>query len=402
MLDNIVANYATAYSTINDIIAGTGDVISYTLQSALDTTARDDTQASRVVNRAKRTVDTHDDLGTGGYNNNHITNSTGRDLVSDMKSSGPTTSVKNLANSYARDATNTNNAGIGGTAISRANQYATANPSSWSYQVGKTKKVTVSNGVILGVYDQELNTYSVASDKKSVTFTGVKAGYEWINLATDKNVITLKITTTPAPATKKTSSSSSSSTKKSSASSVEYYKAVPAKNWSIVDGLMASAGYSYETVKSPSGFRKKIAEANGISNYTGTEKQNEKLVELLRAGKLIKPRKKGGIIDQIIPLANLRGGDDGLITAQLGEAVLPKAFMQDVVPEFMNSVKQTTRLLQPIGGNGGEVNVHYDSLLTVNGNVDKDALPGLRDLLQQSYEYTSQKMYKDLSKLGFR
>ena len=165
---------------------------------------------------------------------------------------------------------------------------------------------------------------------------------------------------------------------------------------------MASAGYSYETVKSPSGFRKKIAEANGISNYTGTEKQNEKLVELLRAGKLIKPRKKGGIIDQIIPLANLRGGDDGLITAQLGEAVLPKAFMNDVVPEFMNSVKQTTKLLQPIGGNGGEVNVHYDSLLTVNGNVDKDALPGLRDLLQQSYEYTSQKMYKDLSKLGFR
>lgn len=402
MLDNIVANYATAYSTINDIIAGTGDVISYTLQSALDTTARDDTQASRVVNRAKRTVDTHDDLGTGGYNNNHITNSTGRNLVSDMKSSGPSTSVKNLANSYAKDATNTSNAGAGGTTIARANQYATANPSSWSYQVGKTKKVTVSNGVILGVYDQELNTYSVASDKKSVTFTGVKAGYEWINLATDKNVITLKITTTPAPAAKKTSSSSSSSTKKSSTPSVSYYPATSPINGSISETLAKAGGYSWSQVKNYTGIRSQVAKANGITNYKGTAAQNIQMLDLLKKGKLIRPKKKGGIIDQIIPLANLKGGDDGLITAQLGEAVLPKAFMNDVVPEFMNSVKQTTRLLQPIGGNGGEVNVHYDSLLTVNGNVDKDALPGLRDLLQQSYEYTSQKMYKDLSKLGFR
>ena len=36
-------------------------------------------------------------------------------------------------------------------------------------------------------------------------------------------------------------------------------------------------------------FRKKIAKANGILNYTGTTKQNLYLLELMRQGKLIKP-----------------------------------------------------------------------------------------------------------------
>ena len=45
---------------------------------------------------------------------------------------------------------------------------------------------------------------------------------------------------------------------------------------------------------------------------------------------------------------------------------------------------------------------HYDSLLTVNGNVDKDALPGLKELLEKSYKYTSDKMAKDLMMVGYK
>lgn len=57
-------------------------------------------------------------------------------------------------------------------------------------------------------------------------------------------------------------------------------------------------------------------------------------------------------------------------------------------------------------GSGGSkeivINSTYDSLLTVNGNVDKDALPELKELLEQSYQYTSDKLYKDARKLGYR
>ncbi len=51
---------------------------------------------------------------------------------------------------------------------------------------------------------------------------------------------------------------------------------------------------------------------------------------------------------------------------------------------------------------GGSITNHYDTLLTVNGNVDKDALPGLEEILKKSYQYTSEHMYKDAVKLGFR
>lgn len=49
-----------------------------------------------------------------------------------------------------------------------------------------------------------------------------------------------------------------------------------------------------------------------------------------------------------------------------------------------------------------EINPHYDSLLTVNGNVDKDALPDLKTILKESYKYTTQQMSIELRKTGLR
>lgn len=477
MLDNIVANYTTAYATINNLIEGTGDKMSASMDAVLAKLGKAGT-ASDIASRATNATDRDASNGTGASATSRIENSTGNKTMSSaMGSANLNQTTLNTANNLAKDAANSANEGIGGATISRIYASAT-NSTNVNVQVGKSQTVNIKDGNVLAVYDAELVTYKIASNKKSVTFTGKKAGSEAVVIATDNGSITISVKVTNPPQPKKTTTTSSNKSS-SSGASVAYYRADAAKNWSIVDALMRSGGYSYEQVKSPSGIRKQIAAANGISGYTGTASQNEQLVRLIRAGKLInpfassssssssssgsyypatapkngsiadtlnsissgagsysyrkkiaaangisnyrgtaaqniqmldllkrgkllKPRKKGGIIDSIIPLSNLRGGDDGLITAQLGEAVLPKAFMQDVVPEFMKTVKQTTALLQPLGGNGGEVNVHYDSLLTVNGNVDKDALPGLRDLLQQSYEYTSQKMYKDLSKLGFR
>ena len=64
-------------------------------------------------------------------------------------------------------------------------------------------------------------------------------------------------------------------------SSVAYFKAF--NSGSIVSGLNSIG------VDSSFSYRTKIANANGISNYTGTAQQNTKLCELARQGKLIKP-----------------------------------------------------------------------------------------------------------------
>jgi len=45
-------------------------------------------------------------------------------------------------------------------------------------------------------------------------------------------------------------------------------------------------------------------------------------------------------------------------------------------------------------------NNSYDSLLTVNGNVDKDALPELKEILKQACEYTNKFNAREARKLG--
>lgn len=65
---------------------------------------------------------------------------------------------------------------------------------------------------------------------------------------------------------------------------VKYYTAIKSyKGNSFVDALKKRG------VNTSMSFRKKIAKANGIKNYTGTAKQNAKLLNLMKKGKLIKP-----------------------------------------------------------------------------------------------------------------
>ena len=70
----------------------------------------------------------------------------------------------------------------------------------------------------------------------------------------------------------------------SSTTKVNYYAKCKSSYNSLVDAL-TSVGIK-DTSKT---FRTKIAKANGITSYAGTSAQNEKLLKLLKQGKLIKP-----------------------------------------------------------------------------------------------------------------
>ena len=74
----------------------------------------------------------------------------------------------------------------------------------------------------------------------------------------------------------------SSSSTPNSNKTTKYYKKYTGKSNSIVDAL--------NSLKIDSSFshRRKIAKANGIKLYVGTTKQNEKMLNLLKQGKLIK------------------------------------------------------------------------------------------------------------------
>ena len=95
--------------------------------------------------------------------------------------------------------------------------------------------------------------------------------------------------------------------------------------------------------------------------------------------------------------------------------MIPADFMSNMAAlsaidprEFGMNVTTTPNLVQtniPQNiSNAGNVTVtnHYDTLLNVEGNVDKDALPGLQDLLEKSYKYTSNKIARDYEKMGHK
>ena len=67
---------------------------------------------------------------------------------------------------------------------------------------------------------------------------------------------------------------------------ITYFKRYTGKHDGIVK-ILDAKGYdsSFES-------RAKIAKLNGIKNYTGTAEQNEKMVKLIKAGKLIKKKVK--------------------------------------------------------------------------------------------------------------
>lgn len=48
-----------------------------------------------------------------------------------------------------------------------------------------------------------------------------------------------------------------------------------------------------------------------------------------------------------------------------------------------------------------EINVHYDSLVNVEGNVDKDALPDLETILKESYTYSTKRLHSELRRIGY-
>lgn len=71
--------------------------------------------------------------------------------------------------------------------------------------------------------------------------------------------------------------------KKKKSTSLKYFKAYKGDSESIVDALEAIGA------KSDFSYRKKIASKNKIKDYKGTPEQNEKMLALLKKGKLVKP-----------------------------------------------------------------------------------------------------------------
>lgn len=129
-----------------------------------------------------------------------------------------------------------------------------------------------------------------------------------------------------------------------------------------------------------------------------------------KGGRITKLEKSTGVIphtptEKLMALSEQLDNNGNMVIngRTIEEYINDMANMQSIaVPDFSDVTASVVSQLEGKGMGNVTVENHYDSLLTVEGNVDKDALPGLEDILKRSYEYTSKQMVKELRKGGMQ
>lgn len=138
------------------------------------------------------------------------------------------------------------------------------------------------------------------------------------------------------------------------------------------------------------------------------EKGRELQIPNGKGGRITKLEKGTGVIphtatEKLMALSEQLDNNGNMVIngRTIEEYVNDMANMQSIaVPDFSDVTASVVSQLEGKGMGNVMVENHYDSLLTVEGNVDKDALPGLEDILKRSYEYTSKQMIKEARKVG--
>lgn len=101
----------------------------------------------------------------------------------------------------------------------------------------------------------------------------------------------------------------------------------------------------------------------------------------------------------------IRAGGSQLTHLQYGDAVIPNPLAHNLFTLSSNTSAIMSNLHRSMP-NGAQqttvVNNHYDSLLTVHGDIDKDTFPGVKKMCEQAFNYTSKKLYQDAGLMGIK
>lgn len=127
-----------------------------------------------------------------------------------------------------------------------------------------------------------------------------------------------------------------------------------------------------------------------ISGYSTGTKGVDKSFELAKIdeqGKELRIKRGGDVYDMF----------------QYGDAVVPKQLTDNLftLAEHKNDLLSSVVSRNTNVGDA-KIENNYGSLLTVNGNVDKEALPELEEILKQSCDYTKKELAKELRRDGYK
>ena len=162
---------------------------------------------------------------------------------------------------------------------------------------------------------------------------------------------------------------------------------------------------------------------NQISGYaTGTlgvdrdqiavvdENGRELVVPNPKAGRITKLEKGTGVIpnpatEKLVNMTNNLDNNGNIVIngRTIEEYINDMTNMQSIaVPDFSDVTASVVSQLEGKGMGNVTVENHYDSFLTVNGDVDKDVFPGMQKTVEESYKYMSKRLSRELKLLGVR
>lgn len=129
-----------------------------------------------------------------------------------------------------------------------------------------------------------------------------------------------------------------------------------------------------------------------------------------KGGRITKLEKGTGVIphtatEKLMALSEQLDNNGNMVIngRTIEEYVNDMANMQSIaVPDFSDVTASVVNQLEGRGMGNVTVENHYDSFLTVNGDVDKDVFPGMQKTVEESYKYMSKRLSRELKLLGVR
>lgn len=446
MLQNIVGQYKTAYSQINQIIANTGIVPSDDFQQVIDNIGTQQGAQSQVdaSNTIAPDYDPSDftDINTGGIQSG--SNQANNDKIQNEIEKEPNTDNRPVAQITLKPTSLSLQEGKSSTIKANIRPTDAANKSvKWSSS--NTKVATVSNGVVKAIKAGSAKITCTAQDG-----SGISAS--------------CSVTVTAKPKPTKPSGSTSGGDgvpkvgDKATLSGWYYYDSYgknPAgnrysgvKNGVIIDAYSAKkyggkgknvGGYDVH-IKSADGKYGdlgwvKLSQLKGYAGGTTrvgssqlawTQEEGAEIIVSPSTGAMLTPLKLGdgviphnltknlfkwGAIDPSYVARNLSGA----INLSDPEAMEMRAKMIDAgnrivaqtVQNIMEDSEKSVRdMMSSVGRMQNEnqrpIVVHYDSLLTVNGDITKETFPGVKKMCEEAAKYTEKKWLRDTGLMGIR
>lgn len=400
MLDHVVNNYADAYSKINQIIASTGLVPSDDFQQVIDNIgtqqgAQSQVDASNTIAPDYNPSD-FTDINTGAIQSG--SNQANNDKIQDAIEKEPNIDNRPVAQITLKPTSLSLQEGKSSTIKATIRPTDAANKSvKWTSS--NTSVATVSNGVVKAVKAGSAKITCAAQDG-----SGVSAS--------------CSVTVTPKPNASKPSTSGGGD-------------GIP----KVGDRATLKGSYFYDSYgKNPAG-----------SKYSGVK--NGVIIDSYSSKKYGGNAKNTGSYDVHIKSADGKYGDLGwvklsqlsgyasgttrvsrnqlawtqedgaemvispstgavLTPLKLGDGVIPHNFTKNLMewgkmnPEQVMPGLADSFTPANVDNRNITINVHYDSLLNVNGDIDKEVFPGVKKMCQETAKYLEKQWYRDAKLQG--